>query len=93
MQAYFTCMPVSQGIARHMNVLCDHVPNTRETSTELTVCGGRHSSSVSDPPCSLLPPGAASNTVQRVAPVPKPTVVCGVLGADAALVGMVLEES
>ena len=66
----------------------------RFLSARLSVtCGGRHSSSVSDPPCSLLPLGAASNTVQHVASVSKPTVVCSVLGAGAALVGMVLEES
>ena len=46
--------------------------------------GGRHSSSVSDPPCSLLPPGALSNTMRCVAPVPEPSVVRGGLGGDAA---------
>ena len=55
-------------------------------------CGGRHSSSVSDPPCSLLPLGAASNTVQHVASVPNPTVVCGVLGAGAPLSGWFLRN-
>ena len=55
-------------------------------------CGGRHSSSVSDPPCSLLPLGAASNTVQHVASVPNPTVVCGVFGAGAPLSGWFLRN-
>ena len=59
-----------------------------------TKCGGRHSSSASDLLCSSLQLGAVSITTRCAAPVSaQPVVSRGGLGADDALVGVVLSDS